>query len=304
MKAIRVNEWRAPVQLEDIPRPEPADDEVLVKVHAASVNPVDGVIQAGYMEGWVHAPLTLGADYAGEVVAAGKDVTHVKPGDAVYGQSPTFGTFAEYVAVKGNGVASKPKSLDDVSSAAVGLAGMVAWQSLLNIAQLQPGERVLIHGAGGGVGLLATQLAKHRGAMVIAHDKRNKEALLRSLGADEFIAAEDERFEEACANVDVVLDLVPMGIYEDRSYLVCGPGARYVTPTGQPSQEKAGEMGVTAIGMFAQPTVADLEGLAAAIDAGHVKVFVDRTFPLAEAAAAMGYRQGGGLPGKVVLTVE
>lgn len=304
MKAIRVNEWGAPVQYEDIPRPEPADDEVLVKVHAASVNPVDSVIQAGYMEGWVHAPLTLGADFAGEVVAVGRDVSHVKPGDAVYGQSPAFGTFAEYVAVKGIGVAHRPKSLDDVSAAAAGLTGMVAWQSLYNLAQLEAGERVLIHGAGGGVGLLATQLARLRGAVVITHDKRDKEALLRSLGADEFIAVEDLPFEEVCGNVDVVLDLVPMGIYEDRSYQVCGPGARYVTPTGQPSQEKAGQKGVAAIGMFAQPTVADLEGLAAAIDAGSVKVFVNRTFPLAQAAAAMAYRQQGGNVGKVVLTVE
>lgn len=303
MRAVRVNEWAQPVQLEDIPRPVPADDEVLVKVHAASVNPVDGVIQAGYMQGYVNAPLTLGADYAGEVVAVGRDVTHVKPGDAVYGMSPAFGTFADYVAVKGVGVAHKPATLDDVSSAAVGLAGLTAYQGLFNAGHLQSGERVLIHGAGGGVGLFAVQLAKNKGAYVVAHDKANKGDLLRSLGVDEFVDAESHRFEDSAEGMDVILDLVPGSVYTDRSFDICGPGARYVTPTGQPSQEAAELGGFTAVGTVTQPTVADLDDLAAAIDAGNVKVFVERTYPMEEAGAAMAYRQGGGLPGKVVLTM-
>jgi NADPH:quinone reductase-like Zn-dependent oxidoreductase len=303
MRAVRVNEWAQPVQLEDIPRPDPADDEVLVKVHAASVNPIDGFIQAGYVRDYFTTPMTLGVDFAGEVVATGKDVTHVKPGDDVYGINLGFSTFAEYVAAKGQGVAPRPRTLDDVSAAAAGLAGVVAYQALFNAAKLQSGERVLIHGAGGGVGLFAVQLAKSRGATVVAHDKRNKEALVRGLGADEFIAAEDQPFEEVCGVVDVVLDLVPMGFYTDRSYLVCGPGARYVTPASQPPQEAAERGGFTAIGTVAQAALEDLNELAAAIDAGQVKVFVEKTFPLAEVEQAMAYRQKGGLSGKVVLVV-
>lgn len=152
-------------------------------------------------------------------------------------------------------------------------------------------------------GLFAVQLAKSRGATVIAHDKRNKEALVRGLGADEFIAAEDQPFEEVCGVVDVVLDLVPMGLYTDRSYLVCEPGARYVTPASQPPQEAAERGGFTAIGTVAQAAVEDLNELAAAIDAGRVKVFVEKSFPMAEVEGAMAYRQKGGLSGKVVLKI-
>ncbi len=167
MKAVRVNEWGQPVQIEDLPKPSPANDEVLVRVHAAGVNPVDGAIAAGYMKSMFSAPLTIGADYAGDVVAVGADVQHVKPGDAVYGFSPTYGTFAEFAAVKGSGTARKPQSLDYTQAAAVPLAGLSAWQMLYNFAHLQRGERILILGASGGIGSFAVQLAKNTGATVI-----------------------------------------------------------------------------------------------------------------------------------------
>lgn len=303
MKAVRVNEWAKPVEIEDIARPEAGEGEVLVRVRAAAVNPVDGAIQAGYMAAYVPAPLTLGADYAGEVVAVGDGVTHVRPGDAVYGMSPTYGTFAEYVAVKAHGVAHKPETLDFARAAAVPLTGLTAWQSLFDLAKLESGERILIHGAGGGIGVLAVQLAKGAGATVIAHDKGDKAEFLRGLGADEFIDAETQRFEEKAGDVDVILDLVG-GEYTERSFTICGPGARYITPAGNPPAEEAAARGFFASGMFTQPTVADLTALAEKIDAGQLKVFVDRSFPLDEIAGALAYKRPEGRLGKVVITVN
>src|SRR3954453_11763503 len=162
MKAIRVNEWGQPAQVEDIPKPQPESDEVLVRVRAAAVNKVDWTIAEGYLQGMLTAPITLGTDFAGEVVEVGSGITHFKPGDEVYGfVAGQTGTFAEYVAVKESGVALKPKSLDWVQAAAAPLVSMTAWQPLFDIAQVQPGDRVLIHGAGGGVGTVATQIAKN-----------------------------------------------------------------------------------------------------------------------------------------------
>jgi NADPH:quinone reductase-like Zn-dependent oxidoreductase len=303
MKAVRVNEWGQPIQLEDVPQPTPGSDEVLVRVRAASVNPVDGGIAAGYMASFLTTPVTLGADFAGDVVAIGNDVQHVKPGDAVYGMSPAYGTFAEYAVVKRNGVAHKPKTLDYLEAAAVPLVGLTAWQTLFNIAELKSGERILIHGAGGGIGLLAVQLAKNAGAYVIAHDKGDKKALLLELGADQFIDAETQRFEDLVSDLDVILDLVGRELVE-RSWNVCRPGSRYVTPAAQFSQEEAARRGINASGTFTQPTVEELTKLAQEIDAGRLKVYVNRTFPLENIQTALAYKQEGGIPGKVVVSVN
>lgn len=303
VKAVRVNEWGQSVQIEDIAQPKPGNDEVLVRVRAASINPVDGAIVAGYMASFLTAPLTLGADFAGDVVAGGDDIQHVKVGDAVYGMSPTYGTFAEYAAVKGNGVARKPETLDYLEAAAVPLVGLTAWQTLFNIADLKPGERILIHGAGGGIGRLAVQLAKNAGAYVIAHDKGNKREFLLELGADQFIDAETERFEALVSDLDVVLDLVGRELVE-RSWNVCREGSRYVTPAAIVSVEDAARRGIIASGAYTQPTVEELTKLAEEIDDGKLKVFVNQTFPLEEIQTALAFKQKDGTPGKVVVTVD
>jgi len=303
MKAIRVNEWGQPVQLEDIPQPEPGENEVLVRVRAASINPVDGGIAAGYMKSMLAVPITLGADFAGDVVAVGEGIDHVKPGDAVYGMSPTYGTFAEYAVVKANGVAHKPRSLDYVDAAAVPLTGLTAWQTLFNLAKLQSGERILINGAGGGIGSFAVQLAKNRGAYVIALDRGDKQALLKELGANEFIDAETQRFEDIIDDVDVVLDLIG-GEFVQRSLEVCKPGGRYVTSAAMLPPDAGESQGVKAMGTFTQPTVEELTKLAEEIDAGRLKVYVTRTFPLEQIGDAMAYKQEGRVPGKVAVTIS
>jgi NADPH:quinone reductase-like Zn-dependent oxidoreductase len=301
MKAVRLNQWGHPVQIEDVPQPTPGDDEVLVRVRAASVNPVDRAIAAGYMQAYASAPLTLGTDFAGEVAATGGNVQHVQPGQAVYGMSLSRGTFAEYAVVPAAGVARKPRTLDNVQAAAVPLAGLTAWQTLFNLAKLESGERVLIHGAGGGIGLLAVQLAKNVGAYVIAHDRGDKASFLQQLGADMFIDSETERFEDVAGDLDVVLDLVG-GEYVQRSLAACGPGARYVTPAAMVSGEEGQSRGIFVSGTFTQPTPEELTKLADEIDAGQLKVFVSRTFPMEKTQAAMNYKSEDA-PGKVVVTV-
>lgn len=303
MKAVRINQWGHPAQLEDIPLPTPNSDEVLVRIQAASINPVDSAIAAGYLQSVLTVPMTLGTDFAGDVVTIGADVKHVKPGDAVYGMLLGRGAFAEFAIAKANEIAQKPRLLDYVQAAAVPLAALTAWQTLFDLAQLQGGERLLVHGAGGGVGSFAIQLAKENGAYVIGSDIPDKAAFLQELGVDQVINAQEQQFEDVVRDVDVVLHLV-MGGNLELAYTVLKPGGRFVTTVGQPSQEEAERRGIRASGALTQPTVDHLTTVAERIDAGKLKVFVNRTFPLDEAQAALEYRQTGTTHGKVVLVVN
>jgi NADPH:quinone reductase-like Zn-dependent oxidoreductase len=281
-----------------------ANDEVLVRVHAAAVNLVDVGIAAGYLKEMLTAPLTLGTDFAGEVVEVGTDVTHVKPGDAVYGFIPMRGgTFAEFVEAKSSEVALKPQSLTFEQAAAVPLVGLSAWQSLFDKANLQSGERILIHGAGGGVGSFAVQLAKDLGTYVIGTEKGHNVAFVRQLGTDEVIDADSQRFEDVVGQVDVVLDLV-RGEYVERSFNVLQPGGRYVTTANMLPEGAGKEQGIVAMGQFTQPNPAELTKLAEAIDAGKIMVFVSRSFPMEEAQAALYYQPEEGAPGKVVINIQ
>lgn len=303
MKAIRVNEWGKPVQVEDIPEPKPNDDEVLIRVHAASINPFDSAVQAGYMQSMAKTPMTLGSDFAGEVVAVGSNITHLKAGDAVYGLSPLgTGAFAEYTTAKAHEVTHKPKSLDYISSAAVPLPSMAAWKSLFELLQVKSGERLLILGASGNVGGLAVQLAKSEGAFVYGMDIPEKAEHIRKLGLDQFISNQ-ERFEDIVKDVDAVLDLVG-GEMTERSYNVLKPGGRYVTSLLQETpQEEPQRRGIRSMGLAAWPNADILTKMAERIDSGKIQVFVNSTFPLEKAQAAMEHRFMTKEPGKVVLTV-
>ena len=308
MKAVRINEWGQPAQVEDIPKPTAEGDEVLVRVRAAGVNKVDWMIAQGYLQGMLTTPITLGADFAGEVVEVGADVTRFKPGDEVYGfVQGQAGTFAEYVAAKENAIALKPKSLDWVQAAGVPLAGMTAWQPIFDIAQVQSGERVLIHGAGGGVGTFATQLAKNQGAYVIGTAGPDKADHLQSLGVDQHINHQEQPFEEVVRDVDVVIDTAG-GDLPQRSYNVLKDGGRLVTSAAQLSPEEiqaqAESRGIRASGVMSASRSEQLEKLAEQIDAGKVKVFIDSTLPLEEAQTALDRVVGGHPTGKIVLIVS
>ncbi len=304
MKAIRVNEWGKPVQVEDISQTKPGSDEALVRVHAASINPFDSVVVAGYLASMLTLPLTLGVDYSGEAIEVGKDVTHVKPGDLVYGVSPFHsGTFSEYTTPKADEIALKPKSLDHIYASTVPLPSMAAWQSLFEHGQFKDGERVLIHGVAGNVGSLAAQLAKHKGAYVYGTDIPEKAQHAAGLGIDRFIDEKNERFEDVVEDVDIVLDYIG-GEFMGRSYNILKSGGRYVTSmTLQPPQEEAEKRGFRSLGFGAVPRAGLLAQIADMIDAGKLKVFVNRTFPMEQAQAAMDYRLNTKAPGKVVLTV-
>lgn len=302
MKAIRVNEWGKPVELEDVPQPIPADDEVLVRVRAASINPFDVAVAAGYMAFMAATPMTLGTDLAGEVVAVGKNVTNFKPGDEVYGAVVIHsGTFAEYSTPKASEIALKPKSLDFVETAAIPLAATAAWQTLHDVAKLQSGERLLIQGAAGSVGTYALQFAKQLGAYVYGTDIPERADILRDLGIDRYINHKQESVGDVVKDADVVLDLVG-GPHVQESYNVLKRGGRYVgTLALEMPQEEPERLGIKSYGFGAQPNTALFEKLAEMVDNGKLKVFVNRTFPLEQAAEAIDFRGKTPVPGKVIL---
>lgn len=303
MKAMRLNEWGKALELEDVPQLEQSDDEVLVRIHAASINPFDAAIFAGYLQYMAHVPMTLGTDFSGEVVAVGKNVSHLKPGDFVFGLSPLgAGAFAEFITVKPHEVTQKPKSLDFISSAAVPLPATAAWISLFDLLNVQKGERLLIHGASGNVGGIAVQLAKAEGVFVYGHDIPEKAEHAKMLGVDVFISSND-RFEDVVQDVDVVLDLVG-GDMMERSYNVLKPGGRYVTSlVADVPQEEPMRLGIKSMGLAAWPNANILTKIAERIDSGSISVFINQTFPLEEANAAMLHRMQTKAPGKVVLTI-
>jgi NADPH:quinone reductase-like Zn-dependent oxidoreductase len=237
------------------------------------------------------------------VVAVGSGIQHVQPGDGVYGMLMNRGGFAEYAIAEQREVARKPRSLDFSQAAAVPVTALTAWQTLFDLAQLQSGERLLIHGAAGGIGTYAVQLAKQKGAYVIGNDRADKEGYLRELGVDRALDARTQRLQDAIGTVDVVLDLVG-GDMVQRSLDVLGRGGRYVTPAGQPPEEEAARRGIQAHGTFTQPTVRDLTSIAEQIDAGNLRVVVSRTFPLEQAQAALDFKEEGETYGKVVITVD
>jgi NADPH:quinone reductase-like Zn-dependent oxidoreductase len=308
MKAVRMHEYGGPevLKYEDAPRPEPGGGEVLVKVHAAAVNPVDWKVRAGYVKGFLNysLPLIPGWDLSGVVEAVGSGVVDWKAGNEVYSRPDLSrnGTYAEYVTVKASELGSKPKSLDHVNSAAIPLAGLTAWQALFDAARLQAGQRILIHAAAGGVGTFAVQLAKWKGAYVIGTASARNHAFLRELGADETIDYNQTPFENVVRDVDVVLDGMA-GETRQRSWQVLKKGGILVSILGAPSAEEAAAHGVRQAGVFVQPNRAQLEELAKLVDSGKLRPIVEEVLPLKEAARAHEKNQTLHTRGKLVLRV-
>jgi NADPH:quinone reductase-like Zn-dependent oxidoreductase len=309
MKAIQIHKYGGPevLKYEDAPRPQPQVGEVLVRVYAAAVNPIDWKVREGHMKDfWPHKfPLILGWDLSGVVEELGKGASRFKIGDEVYSvPDPTRnGAYADYVVVCESELALKPNSLHHVHAAAVPLAALTAWQSLFDTAQLQPGQRVLIHAGSGGVGHFAVQLAKWKGAYVIATASKKNQEFLRDLGADETIDYGRQRFEDVARNMDLVLDPIG-GDTQERSWQVLKKGGTLLSVVAPPSPDKAKALGVQAIFVASHPNGAELAKIAELIDAGNLKPIVNRTLPLSEARRAHELGQTGQIHGKIVLRVK
>ncbi|MEV5279447.1 NADP-dependent oxidoreductase [Streptomyces sp. NPDC052811] len=315
MRAVVQDGFGGPevLRIQQVPRPAPLPTEVLVRVHAAGINPVDWKTRGGTgMAGVLgEPPFTLGWDVSGIVEEVGFGVTTLKAGDEVYGM-PWFpraaNAYAEYVTAPARQFARKPASVDHAHAAAVPLAALTAWQAVVDTAHLQAGQRVLVTAAAGGVGHFAVQFARHLGAHVIATARAARHTWLKDLGADEAIDYTTARFEDTVANVDVVIDLV--GDDHDRtstrSLKVLRPGGLLVAvPAGvSPELAQAAESaGVRVTPFLVEPDGAALTTIADLIDAGHVAVEVEETFPFEQAAAAHARGEAGRTRGKLVLTV-
>ncbi len=307
MKAIRIHSYGGPevLKFEDAPRPVPAEDEVLIKVYAAGINPVDWKIRQGYMKDLFRLPLILGWDVAGVIEEKGRAVTGFAIGDEVYSRPSLTrdGGYAEYIAVKASEVAPKPTTIDFIHAAAVPLAGLTAWQSIFDLAHLQSGQKILIHAAAGGVGHYAVQFAKWAGAHVIGTASAGHHEFLRSIGVHEVIDYTATPFEEKVHDVDVVLDTIGGEVWQ-KSWKVLKKGGILVSTLRGPEAGGADSLNKLCAHVFVQPDAAELGEIAALIDSGHVRAEIAGTFPLREAEKAHRASEGGHTGGKIVLDIR
>ena len=301
MKAVQIHAFGGPdvLQFEDVPRPEPKPNQVLVRVHAAGVNPVDWKIREGYLK--TPLPMIMGIDFSGVVESVGNAVTRFRVGDEVFGQvADESGSYAEYAVAVESDIARKPKELTDVAAAALPVAGLTPWQALFDTAKLAAGQKVLIHGAAGGVGTFAVQFAKWKGARVIGTASGAHVEQVRLLGADEVIDYRKTKFEEAARDVDVVLDTIG-GDTQDRSWKVLKRGGVIVSLVQPPSPEKAAAQGARGFFLRQKSNGEQLATIADLVASGKVKVNVETVLPLRDARQAQDLSQKGHSGGKIVL---
>jgi NADPH:quinone reductase-like Zn-dependent oxidoreductase len=292
------------VKLEEVLRPEPKQNQVLVRVIASGVNPADPLTLSGKYarEFGTHLPLIPGYDIAGIVEKIGAKIMKLKVGDAVYGY-PTFGGgWAEYVAVTEGEVAIKPHSLSFAEAAAVPMGALTAWQALVDTAQLQAGQTILIHGGSGGVGSFAVQIAKARGALVVATASTSNQDLLKQLGADQTIDYTKTKFEEVVHIVDAVLDPVGKETLA-RSYGLVKKGGIVMSLVSRVDKAELEKHGIRGASIFVHPDAEDLAEIAQLIDAGKIKPVVTKVLPLSEAIAAQRQAATHHTRGKIVVRI-
>jgi len=308
MKAIRIHSYGGPeqMQLEDAPVPTCGTCDLLVRVVAAGVNPIDWKIRSGSMAAHLPKPfpITLGSDAAGIVTALGGSVRGFELGDEVffYAEFARGGTYAEYVAVEASQVAKKPRTAPFSTAAALPTPGQAAWTALIETAKVEHGQRVLIHGGAGALGTIAVQLAKEHGAYVIATASGDGVALVRSLGADEVIDYRTQRFEQVARDIDIVLDTLG-GATQEASWITMRKGGILVATAMPPSPERAAAAGVRAAFVFTPPRGGVLAQLAQRVDDGRIRVVVGQELALADAAQAHRLGESGKARGKMILHV-
>ena len=308
MKAVRIHDYGGldVLHYEEAPRPVPAAGEVLIKVHATTINPFDCAVRAGYMGQYFNYtfPLILGTDVSGVVEEVGDGVTDVSPGDIVYTRAGIYrdGAHAEYVVAIASDVVAKPPSLDHIQAAALPHVTLTAWQGLIVFADISEGQTILIHAAAGGVGHIAVQLAKWRGAKVIGTASINL-PFLEELGVDEPIDYTKTAFEDVAKDVDVVLDLLG-GETQQRSWQTLKPGDMLISTVQPPPQETASAHGVRQHMIGTSPPVRKvLTEASKMVESGKLKPHVSDVLPLKEIRKAHEMSESRHTRGKVVLQV-
>jgi NADPH:quinone reductase-like Zn-dependent oxidoreductase len=331
MRAWVVTKYKQPLELTDLPEPSVEDHDVLVDIHAAAVNLLDVKVQAGEFKAILpyKAPFVLGHDLAGTVIAVGSDVTRFTVGDEVYGRprDGRVGTFAQRLAVHEDDLAHRPQSISTAEAASVPLVALTAWQALVERANVQPGQKVLIHAGSGGVGTYAIQLAKHLGATVATTTGTTNMRWVKELGADVVIDYKTQRFDKELSGYDVVLDSQG-GETLTRSLTVLKPGGLAIGIAGPPdpafaaqlgkrvpllpvmallslkTRRAAKRLGVRYSFLFMRADGAQLGQIAALIEAGTLRPVIDRTFPFDQTPDALTYVQAGRSKGKVLISTE
>ncbi len=332
MKACVVDHYgKDGLRAVDVPEPEVGDGDVLVKVSAAAINPLDTMLRNGEFKRLLkyRTPFVLGHDVAGVVTGVGSAVRDFQAGDEVYARPRDLriGTFAELIAIDQDDVAPKPASLTLHEAGAVPLVSLAAWQALVDRADVQPGQKVLVHAGSGGLGSTVIQLAKHLGATVATTARGENADLVRSLGADVVVDYTKEDFAEVLSGYDVVLDSRG-GENLERSLTVLKAGGQAIGVSGPPDsgfakqlgapklmgvamgllsrkvRKQAQKLGVSYSFLFMQASGAQLRELAALYDAGHLRPVVDRTFPFDQALEALAYVEQGHANGKVVIALD
>lgn len=315
MKAAQYSKYGGPEVIEitnNADKPVPKEGQVLVEVHAASINPFDWKVRSGMMKDMIPLsfPVTIGGDFAGVVVEVGPPrvdgAMRVEVGDEVFGQALIVnggsGSVAEFAVANLKNIAHKPNNIDFVQAASLPLVGASAIQALEDNMKLQSKQKILIHGGAGGIGHIAIQLAKYLGAYVAATVSSDDIDFVKKLGADEVIDYKTDKFEERLKDFDAVFDTVG-GETTNRSFTVLKQGGVIVSMAGQPSEELTKKYGVTAIGQSTNTNSRRLKRLAELVDAGAIKPQIDKVYPLDQAREAFVLLENGHPRGKVVVKV-
>src|SRR5215471_13889777 len=307
MDVVRIDTFGSPevMKFQKLPVPSPGPGEILLKVKAASINPVDWKIREGKYPAVKSdkLPYVLGRDVSGVVEACGTETTGRQKGDEIYAMlGIDRGTYAEHVIVKANEAARKPTSIDHLAAAGVPLAGLTAWQGLFRYGELKADQRVLIHGGSGGVGHFAIQFAKAKGAHVITTVSEKHIDFVRAIGADDVVDYKKQKFEDMVHEVDVVFDLIG-GETRKRSWAVLKKGGILVSTMMEPFQENTRELGVRAAHYTVHENGEELREIGSLIDAGKVKPKISKVFDFHEVGSAFAYVENGDTEGKVVLKV-
>jgi NADPH:quinone reductase-like Zn-dependent oxidoreductase len=308
MKAVRIHSYGNSdvLKIENIPVPQISDDEILIKIHATSINPVDWKVREGYLQSMkVHTlPLTLGWDVSGVVEKTGGNVKQFKIGDEVYSRPALErdGSYAEYIAVNANDVAFKPKSITHAEAASLPLAGITAWEVLIKTAEIKAGQKVLIHAVSGGVGTLAMQIAKNKGCYVIGTTSTANIDFVKNLGADEIIDYKTSDFSAILKDVDVVFDTLG-GDIQEKSWKVLKENGILISIVSPPNPESAKTHKARLGFVFIKPDASVLAELATLIDNKSIKPVVGNIFTLDEIKKAHDLSQSGRARGKIAIKV-